>query len=156
MRKIYESKISYLTQYVYEQSPTNRTIIVDGERYFLKFPYIIYLVKIIDDRKKLFVFARNKPLKNIDDKLCYLPLPNIYNSGEVCLDDRFTTPEEAINLFWNSEFNSSEMTGEWETYIAKIWKTNNFNPLKIKWIKVDVSLKNFWEFNENDKLDCEG
>lgn len=123
MQKIYsDSKFT-----IYEQSPSKRSIFLDGDPVFLCFPYIIFIVIYIGYHEyKLYAFASLKSLNDENQKFTLLPLPNILCNGKVCLGDRFNPncPEELIDYFWNSNF--TKIVGSyWISDFAKKWKENS-------------------------------
>lgn len=115
MRKIYEKDKFF----VYEQPPTKRTVVVDGKRYFLSFPYVIFCINTADI---LFVYASYNSIKNRDDFFYYLPLPNVSIGGYVCFGKekpKILDLKKIIDYFWNSSFDSNAFLTPWN---SNSWK----------------------------------
>lgn len=115
LRKV--KSLASSTKYIlYEQSPTRRTIVIDGEIHTISFPYIIFVI----NENLLYVYALDKPFRSFEldkDNLRILPLPNIDYNGFVCLG-KFSSkiPKEIINRFWTSEFSTTTYAGYWFTH----------------------------------------
>lgn len=83
---------------VYVQPPTKRTIIVNKERKFIEFPYIVFIFH----KKILYVFSTKEPIKDdLSNKLFFVPIIG----GAVCLEHCKSNDElDVINYFWQSEW----------------------------------------------------
>lgn len=101
---------------VLEQKPTCRTISMDSWRranYFLSFPYIIFAHNPSRLNFRVGFFNEKQEVSDDPSKFQYFvpPLPNFYETGEVCLGDRVNlkeTTNELIDLFWNTEFSNDD------------------------------------------------
>ena len=71
----------------------------------LVFPYIQFTYC----QKSISVGMRNKPATSFRDLLFVPPLPNIYDSGQLC-QPQGESLEEAIDVFWQSTF---QVDDEW-------------------------------------------
>lgn len=122
---------------VLEQSPTKRTVIINNEKFFLNFPYVIYVLfnsSMIG--RFLYVYFSDNPIKSENDRVSSCPLPNINRYGYCCLNKKFetgksTSSEEMIDYFWNTEFI-------WGSFLFGDWTKNK----KISWNK--YPLKDFF------------
>lgn len=98
--------------------------------YYLPLPWMIYALKFnTPELKKLdymYVFGRNEPIFSEDDKLYFVPIPNIWKNGYACQgkaafadflwklgegSDTNTAVNGIINHFWQSGFNMD--IGDW-------------------------------------------
>lgn len=131
-RKIYKSK----KVIVHESLPVSRTICVHDKTYFLKFPYLIFILRNDKPYKYFHVFASDKPL---GEYLYSLPLPNIQSfrnvftsfgiprsytfHGNVCLglDFEISNITECINKFWETSFNPYSFESLWTLSFVKEW-----------------------------------
>lgn len=115
LRKIYEN----VELKIYEQSPSKRTIVIDDEKYFVQFPYIIFVIQVFFNSSEeevgydFYAFGSKKSIINSNCSVNILPLPNIKSNGLVCMGGYDITYKidikELINDFWSSKFKTNEM-----------------------------------------------
>lgn len=117
--RIFSGKIGSEEYQICIQPPTQRTIIFNNQKYFLKFPYVIFIFSKGD----LYVFGSFDEITNTD-QVFILPLPNIDSWGRVCLgsDILVDNIEDAIKKFYSSEFDHSLISGyaQWKNQFE--WK----------------------------------
>jgi len=118
--------------FIIERSPTMQRIkakngVLDSEREYKEFeipiPWMYYAIAFSDDQHQELaefrIYCRTEQIYHPDEVLAYLPLPNCYSWGEVCLGENYI--EEAlhdardgnlsskinalITAFWGSGFN---------------------------------------------------
>lgn len=80
--------------------PQKRTIFINDNKYYLKFPYTYFFKR----NNLLYVFISKTKIYQID-LLSPMPLPNIKFNGEVCFHKPITE-DTAIDQFWNTKFNT--------------------------------------------------
>lgn len=118
-----------MTVFVIEEKPQMRTVtfrigfskregsedcLKENTGFQLAFPYVVFVVRLWRGSfSSLHVFYSRRPLQSLTDRVCWPSLPNIYESGAVCLrfcEERAATlAEEArkvISYFWHSMFNN--------------------------------------------------
>lgn len=86
---------------VYEFVPGYRSMVYDGERYCLPFPYVVFVIRTTGKIKTLHVGCRTEPLdeKSLkDQELLYPPLSNIYMRWLLACS------RPSIAAFWSSPF----------------------------------------------------
>lgn len=116
---------------LYEQQPTQRCISIDGKRWFLHWPYVIFAPS---SEGGLNVYASNKPLKHHHDFVGILPLPNSYQGGSICLGKVPSFDHKTlISRFWTAEFVEAELAQRlWYSDLAQEWRYSK-NPLTLHW-----------------------
>lgn len=114
------------TVIVVEEKPQTRTVafrmgfskreggcLKENTSFQLAFPYVVFVVRLWRGSfSSLRVFYSRQPLQSLADSVCWPSLPNIHESGAVCLhfceEKGATLADEArkvISHFWHSMFN---------------------------------------------------
>ena len=97
-----------------EQEKSRRNVFVDGKRYFISMPKIIFCIFFSKVGKNFYMEEINGWFF-IGKKSYHMPFPNTYADGFICLGNDFVehnTIEGLISLtmnkFWNSIFKNDE------------------------------------------------
>jgi hypothetical protein len=122
---------------VLEQPPQSRTIFCRPGRYFLSFPYTVFIIRLMKFRDaytnkfgySLYSFKvgfRDKPLSSQDDYIGQLPLSNYDKGFGVCLgvlpvhvkecEDMNEIVTNLVSYFWQSVFTmmSKDLCERWQ------------------------------------------
>ncbi len=115
------------TVFVIEEKPQTRTVtfrmgfskreggcLKEDTSFQLAFPYVVFVVRLWRGSfSSLHVFYSRQPLQSLADSVCWPSLPNIRESGAVCMalyeGRAVTLADEArkvISHFWHSMFNN--------------------------------------------------
>ena len=104
--------------------PQKRTVTINGERYFLTIPHVLYVMRYLKSTydlqpyslRKLHVFFKSRKIRiETSEKVCRPFLGNCHFNAEICLDKKtkyaaFKRLEDmaayAIDSYWSSEFNN--------------------------------------------------
>jgi hypothetical protein len=107
--------------FVFEEAPQRRSIHAsrhicherDGRRFFLAFPYTIFVVVLSDNSfYELYVLFNNKPLTSLQDTVYAPSLPNTNGNTRICMsmrheaEDPVVRAQEVVSHYWQSTFNS--------------------------------------------------
>ncbi len=146
--------------YFIEEAPRVRSIVWDGERVQVSFPYVVFAVVLDHGGYHLtYAFFRNTPLSTSADKLYWPSLPDIYAEGHVCYNGTRVrgTPSEviadALTVFWNASFvtrHAGEYLARANSQVpgfstAKWFKMSTRTPaevLKYEWIDSGYTVQN--------------
>lgn len=103
-----------LTTIIVEQQPQVRHINVYGKVYLLSMPYVQFILTFKNHElvRSLTVTCTKKPITDLDQAACFLPLGNIDSGHTVCMGDyywpRSTNMTELVNTvigdFWQGQF----------------------------------------------------
>lgn len=121
-------------KFIVERPPTTVKILykdakqgnhsIEPKEVKLNLPWMVYAIQFAKRNgvlvlASLYVYGRNTPLFSEDETLYYVPLPNTYANGSVCLDyiatslfegmnasDYQTILNAVINAFWDAPFNN--------------------------------------------------
>ena len=139
----------------------------------LALPYVIFTAKCSiypDDNyglQRFFVNYTTSPLSNMEDRLYYCNLPNIYGN-RVCqnyinaCESPANLVEDAISTFWQSIFNCDGfenfiymMTKDRRVKTLKNWakasKDNPLFPLEVAWKTTGITVQDCLDKDENGK-----
>lgn len=108
-----------------ECPPTRRSITVSGDRFFLKWPHMVFVLEM----QRLFVYAAPKAVMGRDCPVYIPPLPNVNDNGVVCLgiDMIGNDIRPYIRRFWTSDFVESELRkGFWYNDHATAWRGGEY------------------------------
>lgn len=138
----YYEKNGYREIIVVEHPPRERTVLTEGRRVRLAFPYILYFFFFVrGELSNSKLFYRDKPFLSLDDRLFISNLNHVFDFGiysdlgNMCipyhhdfLSNRYDYEgyegyegqiSVAMRLFWESEFNLEKTGGNWEPGIQK-------------------------------------
>jgi hypothetical protein len=135
--------------------PVKRSICYCNNFYTLQFPTMLFFY--LDHH--LYVHGAFGPIRSWNDLTFEVPINNIYEDGSICGCDAFAL-SKAIDLFWNSEFNSdgsraivSEvfLPREHRQYYSRgyaKWKelSDEGSALELMFNQMKDSTRPFWKF----------
>lgn len=110
LREVYKSEEIE----IWEQPPNKRTIIIDDEKFFIQFPYVIFCIRRFGNYYYYYlsVFGSKESVINDRCLIFPLPLPNIKDNGVTCMGHPLVIKpniKELVNEFWNSSFKRGEV-----------------------------------------------
>jgi len=94
------------------QKPQNRIIYVDGEKYNMPLPYLLFINNTDEQfvlAFKHFMFENNEIKYNKNNPPHLLPLPNVNQEGAICLGKKIKSLDKFITRFYKSNFESTEV-----------------------------------------------
>ena len=113
----------------------------------LAFPYMVFVVVLIENYPLLYVYYAKKPLTSFDDLVFQVNLPNVYSSKVCNWFDKFSREENTpakkvakiLTNFWGSRFSTDGNEGYYSLQksnkmFSSIWeweKNSKENPLFI-------------------------
>lgn len=114
-------------------------------RYFLPFPYIVYLWDENSEGSIGVFFANEFP--DINTKLGLLPFSNsvVRYGSRFCLGNTYDDPKKAIAAFWQSVFESHKVSRGRTPFVFRKWFSNIVNYKKWEKFSVEDILKVKWK-----------